>query len=89
MALKHGKHISMELVLRFLPEKTKDVLHRLAAFFGVLVMGTGLYLSRDFVKSEFDLFGARGYISLIIPIFFGLTSFRYFTQIFYPVHPSK
>ncbi len=89
VALKHAKHISMELVLRFLPSNLKDTCHRVAAFFGCIVMGTGLYLSEAFVRSEFELFGAKGYIALIIPFFFASTCFRYFTQIFYPVHPSN
>jgi TRAP-type C4-dicarboxylate transport system permease small subunit len=89
VALKHGKHICMELVLRFLPVRLKDACHRVASFFGFLVMATGLYLSESFVRNEFELFGAKGYIALIIPFFFAATSFRYLVQIIYPVHPSN
>lgn len=89
LALKEGKHISMELVLRFVPQNGKDILHRLAAVFGCLVMLVGLYLSKDFMVGELKIFGTKGYISSVIPIFFATAAFRYFILILYPLHQNK
>lgn len=84
LALKHGKHISMELVLRFVPPDLKRPLLRLSGVFGAVVMAIGFYLALDFMKGELKIFGTRGYLSIIIPVFFALAFFRYVIQIFYP-----
>ncbi|WP_141733732.1 TRAP transporter small permease [Oligoflexus tunisiensis] len=89
LALKDGKHISMELVLRFVPQNAKDILHRFAAAFGCVVMLVLLYLSKDFMAGELKIFGPKGYISSIIPIFFATAAFRYFILILYPLHQNK
>lgn len=89
LALKEGKHISMEFVLRFVPQNSKDLLHRLAAAFGCVVMLICLYLSQDFMAGELKIFGARGYLSSVIPIFFATAAFRYFILILYPLHQNK
>lgn len=89
MALKEGKHISMELLLRFIPQKPKDLLHRFSAVFGCLMMLIGLYLSRDFMTGELKIFGNKGYVSSIIPVFFALGAFRYFILSLYPLHQNK
>jgi TRAP-type C4-dicarboxylate transport system permease small subunit len=89
LALKEGKHISMEFVLRFVPQNSKDILHRLAAAFGCVVMLICLYLSRDFMAGELKIFGAKGYVSSVIPIFFATAAFRYFILILYPLHQNK
>ncbi len=89
LALKEGKHISMEFFLRFVPQNSKDLLHRLAAAFGCLVMLICLYLSRDFMVGELKIFGAQGYVSSVIPIFFATAAFRYFILILYPLHQNK
>src|SRR6478735_3391942 len=70
MALKEGKHISMELLLRFAPQRAKDILHRFAALFGCIVMLIGLYLAKDFMAGEMKIFGTKGYVSSVIPAFF-------------------
>lgn len=89
LALKEGKHISMELLLRFVPQNTKDLMHRFAAAFGVVVMLIGLYLSKDFMAGELKIFGTKGYVSSVIPIFFATAAFRYFILILYPLHQNK
>ncbi len=89
LALKEGKHIGMEFVLRFVPQNSKDILHRLAAAFGCVVMLICLYLSQDFMVGELKIFGAKGYISSVIPIFFATAAFRYFILILYPLHQNK
>ncbi|MCX6128628.1 MAG: TRAP transporter small permease subunit [Proteobacteria bacterium] len=89
LALKEGKHISMELLLRFVPMKSKPILHRMAASFGCLVLLIGLFLSKDFMLGELKIFGMKGYVSSIIPIFFAMGAFRYFILILHPLHQNK
>lgn len=89
LALKEGKHISMELLLRFVPQHLKDILHRCAAVFGIFMMLIGLYLSRDFMTGELKIFGTKGYVSSVIPIFFATGAFRYFILTLYPLHQNK
>lgn len=89
LALREGKHISMELLLRFMPQNTKDILHRFAAVFGCLTMLIGLYLSKDFMVGELKIFGVKGYVSLIIPLFFATGAFRYIVLAVYPLHLTK
>lgn len=84
LALRQGKHIRMELLVRFLPPRVQHFLHRCVGLFGALVMLLGLYLSLDFMAGEMKIFGARGYLSSIIPGFFAVASFRYLLMIFYP-----
>lgn len=85
LALRQGKHISMELFLRFVSPSMKVHLLRISGVFGAFVMAVGFYLALDFMKGELKIFGARGYISSIIPIFFATAFFRYVVQI---VHPN-
>lgn len=86
LALKHGKHIRLELLLRFAPDHLKTLAHRLGGVFGLAVMLLLLYLSYEFVSSLIALKGWQGYLALMIPIFFVLAAFRYAMQIVYP-HP--
>ena len=89
LAIKEGKHISMELLLRLVPADFKDILHRGAGVFGCLMMLVGLYLSKDFMVGELKIFGTKGYVSSIIPIFFASGAFRYFILSLYPLHQNK
>ncbi len=84
LALRQGKHIRMELLVRFLPPRTQLTLQRFIGAFGACVMGIGFYLSLDFMAGEMKIFGLRGYLSSIIPFFFAISCFRYLLQIFYP-----
>lgn len=77
LALKHQRHIRLELVLRFLPEKTRTPLRLAASIFGIVVMGLLLIASIQFVKNEIQIFGAWGTTALIFPVFFLLSVFRY------------
>ncbi len=84
LALRQQKHICMELVLRFVPARYKPTIHRLSGAFGMVVMIIGLILATDFMAGELKIFGARGYISSIIPGFFVLAIFRYFVWLIHP-----
>ena len=84
LALRQGKHISMELFLRFMSPGARKTLGRLGAIFGAAVMALGFYLSLDFMSGEMKIFGNKGYLSLIIPYFFAAAFFGYVLQIFHP-----
>ncbi len=86
VAIKRGKHIRLELLLRFVPVQFKIWAHRIGGIFGLLVMLVLLYLSRDFVESSIALSGWTGYLTIILPIFFVVAAFRFVVQTFHP-HP--
>ncbi len=84
LALRQGKHISMELFLRFMKPSMRKTLGRIAAVFGALIMALGFYLSLDFMSGELKIFGTKGYLSLIVPYFFAVAFIGYVIQIFHP-----
>ena len=86
IAIRQGKHIRLELLLRFMPDHLKTAAHRAGGVFGCAVMMVLLYLSKDFVESSIALSGWSGYLTLILPVFFVVATFRFLMQIVYP-HP--
>ncbi len=78
MALRSGHHIKLELLLRHLPVRAKQWAEGASSLFGMVVMGLLLTASISFFKEELSIFGAKGWLSLISPIFFSLMTFRYF-----------
>lgn len=86
VAIKRGKHIRLELLLRVAPEHYKAWAYRIGGVFGMLVMLILLFLCRDFVASSIALSGWAGYLTIILPIFFVVAAFRFFLQTLYP-HP--
>lgn len=86
VAIKRGKHIRLELLLRLLPEQYKGWAYRIGGVFGMVVMLILLVLCRDFVASSIALSGWAGYLTIIMPIFFVVAAFRFFLQTLYP-HP--
>ena len=77
LALKHQKHIRIELILRYLPPGVKRVTTVACGIFGMTVMGVLLLASVEFVHNEIDLFGSYGWVSVIFPVFFTLSFSRY------------
>ena len=45
------------------------------------VMGILFWVSIEFVGNEIVIFGKWGLISIIFPMFFGISFFRYFIQL--------
>jgi TRAP-type C4-dicarboxylate transport system permease small subunit len=85
VALREGRHIKIELFLRFLPESTRHRARRVSAVFGMAVMGTLFQAAAKFVGNEIAIFGWIGGISIIFPIFFALSFLRYLIQAIEPV----
>jgi len=81
LALKSRRHIKLELLLRFCPEKICQIALVVTSIFGMAVMLVLCIASMEFMKNEIELFGAVGSIAVIFPLFFTTAFFRYFLRI--------
>jgi len=79
LGLKHHRHIKLELVLRHCSKRVRLLAGIASNIFGTLIMGILFFASLEFVKNEVAIFGARGWFSIIFPVFFALACFRYVT----------
>ena len=77
-ALKQHRHIKLELVLRYLPRNLRFRAGIAVTVFGISIMGILFFASLEFVKNEIEIFGSRGWLSVIFPFFFAGSAFRYF-----------
>lgn len=83
LALKNRRHIKLELLLRFCPETCGYYANFAVSLFGMAVMGILFYSSLRFVLNEIHIFGNKGLFSIIFPLFFAISCFRYFTWMLY------
>lgn len=83
LALKRRRHIKLELVLRFCPNTCRYYTNFIVSLFGMAVMGILFYSSLQFVENEIHIFGIKGLFSIIFPLFFMVSFFRYFTWMLY------
>ena len=81
LALKQGRHIKLEIVLRYLGRRTRSFARIFSGLVGLSIMGVLFVASIEFVKNEIQIFGLIGWISVVFPLFFMLASFRYALQI--------
>ena len=81
LALKYHRHIKLEILLRFCTERIRFIANIAASAFGMGVMGILAWASLEFVKNEVGIFGPWGWVSVIFPIFFSVSFFRYFVRI--------
>lgn len=86
LALKKRRHIKLELLLRYCPAICRYYSNYAVSFFGMAVMGILFYSSLQFVSNEVQIFGNKGFFSVIFPLFFTLSFFRYFTWIVYDIY---
>ncbi len=77
LALRQGRHIRLELFLRFVPERVRSWAQIAVGLFGAAVMGVLLAASFGFVQNEVAIFGVRGWIAVVFPFFFAVATFRY------------
>ncbi|MCF8053504.1 MAG: TRAP transporter small permease subunit [Desulfobacterales bacterium] len=82
LALRQGRHIRLELFLRFVPERIRSWANAAVGLFGAAVMGVLLAASFGFVQNEVAIFGARGWIAVVFPVFFAVAAFRYLLGVF-------
>ncbi|MFO7666455.1 MAG: TRAP transporter small permease subunit [Desulfobacterales bacterium] len=79
LALKNRRHIKLEFVLRLCPKACRYHANIAVSLFGMAVMGILFYSSLRFVENEIHIFGSKGLFSVIFPLFFAISFFRYFT----------
>ena len=80
LAMRSERHIKLELVLRFCPQGIKRWAFGITSLFGMAVMAVLFVASISFFREELAFFGARGWFSIISPIFFGSMTFRYLVR---------
>ncbi|MBT8359008.1 MAG: TRAP transporter small permease subunit [Desulfobacterales bacterium] len=81
LALKYQRHIKLGILLRYCSNKFKTFAILAQSVFGMMVMGILLVVSIEFVGNEIVIFKKWGLISIIFPIFFATSFFRYFIQL--------
>jgi C4-dicarboxylate transporter DctQ subunit len=77
LALKSGRHIRIELLLRFCPPAARHLAGIISALFGLLAMGTLAVAAVAFCTNEMAIFGGKGLFAVVFPIFFSLCAFRF------------
>ena len=81
LALRNQRHIKLEIILRFCSDKFKTFAIMAGSAFGMTVMGILFWVSIEFVGNEIVIFKKWGLISIIFPMFFATSLFRYFIQL--------
>ena len=78
LALRENRHIRLEILLRFCPPAMRRIAQIATGGFGMAAMGVLCWAAVDFVENEVAIFGPRGWLSVIFPIFFAIALFRFF-----------
>jgi TRAP-type C4-dicarboxylate transport system permease small subunit len=84
LALKHRRHIKIELLLRFLPRALQTLAVSLTSLFAMGVCAVLAYAGMAFVRNEIVLFGARGWPAACLALFFALACFRFTLRLLEP-----
>lgn len=77
MALKHHRHIKIELLLRFFPHWGQRVSLGVTNMFAMGVCGLLAVAAVPFVRNEIVIFGAQGWAAVCFPLFFAISFFRF------------
>jgi TRAP-type C4-dicarboxylate transport system permease small subunit len=83
IATKEGKHITIDLALRWKPSLAKTFIELIAHLFSFLICGLLTYGAIKFLKNEFErgsmaFLGIPSWIpEIILPVTFGLMTFRF------------
>ncbi len=81
LALKEQRHIKLELFLKVAPPRVRSAANAVSSAFGMVVMGVLCVAAIEFVKNEITIFGGKGWLSIIFPVFFGAAFFRFFIHL--------
>ena len=81
LALRNDRHIKMELFLRYCTDSVRLAARIMVDIFGAGVMAVLFFAAVEFVKNETSIFGVRGWMTIIFPVFFALSSFRFLIDI--------
>jgi len=77
LALQSGRHIRLEGLFRAGGEGFRRFSGTAAGLLGLLLMGILFVVSLAFIRMERATFGARGWLALVFPWFFGVSAFRF------------
>ncbi|UCH23260.1 MAG: TRAP transporter small permease [Deltaproteobacteria bacterium] len=83
LALRRQRHIKIDLLLRFCNQRTRFWANLTTCLFGMAVMGILFWTALEFLRNEIDIFGHWGWFSIIFPLFFAISFFRYGVKIIY------
>jgi TRAP-type C4-dicarboxylate transport system permease small subunit len=81
LALRQGRHIRLELFLRYCPPGMRFIANVIVDLFGIIIMGILCYTAFIFVVNEMVLFGGWGAAAVIFPVFFFMAAFRLTTHL--------
>lgn len=89
LALKHHRHIKIELLLRLLPKKTRLAAMVLTNLFAMIVTALLAWVAVPFVLNEAALFGGWGWVAVCFPVFFGVAFLRFFLELLGLIQKAK
>jgi TRAP-type C4-dicarboxylate transport system permease small subunit len=81
LALKHHRHIKIELLLRLLPKKARLAAMLLTNLFAIIVTALLAWVAVPFVINETALFGRWGWVAVCFPLFFAIACLRFFLDL--------
>ena len=81
LALKEQRHIKIEIFMKIAPPRLRAAARVITSVFGMGVMGILAVAAMEFVRNEIGLFGAKGWPSVIFPVFFTAAFLRFFIQL--------
>ena len=83
LATKEGKHINIDVISRWLPSMGKNVVRLITHLFSFLVCCALTYATLKFIRNEIQM-GQKTFLNIpvwipemILPVTFGLMSFRF------------
>jgi TRAP-type C4-dicarboxylate transport system permease small subunit len=84
LALKHDRHIKIELLLRFFSPHGQRLAMVVTSLFAMGVCAVLAYASVIFVYNEIMLFGPKGWAAVCFPLFFSTACFRFALRLLSP-----
>ncbi len=76
LGLKHGRHITIGALMRFLSPQWRKAAVIMTSLAALLVAAALCYAAVLFLQNELILFGALGWRSVCLPLFFLMVFFR-------------
>ena len=89
LALKTDRHIKLEILLRYTGDTTRLICRIIIGLIGMIIMAILFFASISFVKNEWAIFGIRAAASIVFPLFFGISCFRYLLSSIKAIAESK
>jgi TRAP-type C4-dicarboxylate transport system permease small subunit len=80
LALRDRQHIKIEFLRRYLPAPWRRRAELAVSLFGLGGMGVLLVAALLFTANEVAIFGRSGWLTVVFPLFFALSAFRFALQ---------